>query len=214
MLSLPPVAEIRVRFAELGKRFGSRAVLKGLSGELRPHCVVAVTGRNGSGKSTLLKLLAGLSRPSAGQVSYLAGDTPLPRAHWHHLLGMVAPDMAVYEELSALENLRFYARVRGLFRTDGELERLLADMGLAARDVRRPVATFSSGMKQRVKLTQAVVHEPAVLLLDEPSSNLDETGHETIAGLVKSFRARAVLAIATNDPREEAWGDEHIHLGN
>ncbi len=208
------MATVRITFSGLGKRFGSRTVLKGLSGELRARCVVAVTGPNGSGKSTLLNLLAGVMRPSSGSVSYLATDTPVPRHRWHTLSGVAGPDMAVYEELSALENLRFFARLRGLARTDGELERVLADLGLAARDARRLVATFSSGMKQRVKLAQAVVHEPAVLLLDEPSSNLDETGHDTIAALVKSLRGRAAVAIATNDPREMAWGDERIQLGN
>jgi heme exporter protein A len=208
------MATVRITFSELGKRFGSRIVLRGLSGELRPHCVVAVTGPNGSGKSTLLNLLAGVMRPSSGTVAYLRGDRPVPRHRWHGLLGVAAPDMAVYEELTALENLRFFARLRGLAHTDGELARLLGQLGLASRDVRRPVATFSSGMKQRVKLAQAVVHEPAVLLLDEPSSNLDEEGHATIAALVARFRGRAALAIATNDPREMAWGDERIHLGN
>lgn len=204
---------IRITFSGLGKRFGSRSVLKGVTGELRPGCVVAVTGPNGSGKSTLLNLLAGLLRPSSGTIEYRRGDTRVPRHRWHTLLGVAGPDMAVYEELSALENLRFFARLRGLARTTGELERLLEDLGLQARDLRRPVGTFSSGMKQRVKLAQAVVHQPEVLLLDEPSSNLDETGHDTAAALVAGFRGRAALAVATNDPREMAWGDERIHLG-
>lgn len=214
MLCLAAVTPIVVTFSGLGKRFGSRTVLKGLSGELRPRRAVAITGPNGSGKSTLLNLLAGVMRPSSGSVSYLCADSPVPRQRWHALLGVAAPDMAVYEELSALENLRFFARLRGLGRSDGELERLLVELGLAARDVRRPVATFSSGMKQRVKLAQALVHEPAVLLLDEPSSNLDEEGHATISALVERLRGRAALAIATNDPREMVWGDERIHLGH
>lgn len=208
------VSTVRVTFSALGKRFGAHSVLKGVSGELRPGCAVVITGHNGSGKSTLLNLLAGVMRPSSGAIDYRQGETPLPRHLWHTVVGMVSSDMAVYEELSALENLHFFARLRGLGRGPGELERLLCELGLAARDLRRPVSTYSSGMKQRVKLAQAVVHEPPVLLLDEPSSNLDERGHETAADLVRRFRPRAALAVATNDPREMAWGDERIHLGN
>lgn len=212
MLCFLPVSAIRITFSGLTKRFGSRTVIKGLSGELRAGCTVTVTGPNGSGKSTLLNLLAGVMRPSSGKVVYLDGDRPVPRHRWYTLLGAAGPDMAMYEELTALENLRFFSRLRGLGRRDGELERLLEEFGLERRDVHRPVATFSSGMKQRLKLAQAVVHQPGVLLLDEPSSNLDERGHRMIAALVAAMRGCAALAIATNDPREMAWGDERIEL--
>lgn len=207
------MSSVRITFSALAKRFGTRSVLKGVAGELRPGCAVVITGHNGSGKSTLLNLLAGVMRPSSGKVEYVVGEAHLPRHLWHTVVGMASADMAVYEELSALENLRFFAHLRSLRRSNKELERLLCDLGLQARDLGRPVGTYSSGMKQRVKLAQAVVHEPPVLLLDEPSSNLDEVGHETAASLVGRFRQRAALAVATNDPREMAWGDERIHLG-
>ena len=208
----PTVSEISVEFRELSKRFGTRSVLTRVSGTLRAGRVVVVAGPNGSGKSTLMNILAGLIRPSRGDVEFRDGTTPIARARWCEHLGMAAPDMAVYEELSAIENLRFFARVRRMHRSDGELRTLLEETGLPAREHGRPVGTYSSGMKQRVKLAQAVLHEPPVLLLDEPSSNLDGAGHEAVARLVAAFRARSAVAVATNDPREVAWADARIDL--
>ena len=202
-----------VEFDRIVKRFGNRTVLSNLSGAVRPGAVVVVTGPNGSGKSTLLNILSGSLRQSSGAVRYLDGGHEIERARWFERLGMAAPDMAVYEELTAIENLRFFARVRGVDVDDSRLGGLLDELGLAARDQRRQVATYSSGMKQRVKLAQAVVHEPGVLLLDEPSSNLDEAGHRAAAALVARFRTQGAVAVATNDPREVAWGDAQIQLG-
>jgi heme exporter protein A len=206
------VNAVRVEFAGIAKRYGNRSVLTGLSGALVPGTVTAVVGPNGSGKSTFLNILSGLIRPTRGEVRYRGDGADLERQRWLALLGVAAPDMAVYEELTAIENLRFFARVRGLTHGDGHLAALLEDVGLARRELARPVATFSSGMKQRVKLAQAVVHEPAVLLLDEPSSNLDEAGHRMVGDLVARFRLRAAVAVATNDPREMVWGDARIEL--
>jgi heme exporter protein A len=202
-----------IEFDRIAKRFGNRTVLSNVTGSVRPGALTVVAGPNGSGKSTLLNILAGALRPSAGRVRYLAAGHEIERPHWFERLGMAAPDMAVYEELTALENLRFFADVRGVDVDDRRLGELLEGMGLAARDQRRRVETYSSGMKQRVKLAQAVVHEPEVLLLDEPSSNLDEAGHQAVAALVTRLRGTAAIAVATNDPREAAWGDETIQLG-
>jgi heme exporter protein A len=207
------MGDVRVEFERIVKRFGARTVLAGVSGSIRPGAVVVVTGPNGSGKSTLLNILAGALRPSGGALRYIDGDGEVERARWFERLGVAAPDMAVYEELSALENLHFFARLRGVDASAGRLAGLLDRLGLAARDQRRRVGTYSSGMKQRVKLAQAVVHDPQVLLLDEPSSNLDQPGHEVTAALVARFRECAAVAVATNDPREVAWGDTQISLG-
>lgn len=203
---------VTVRFEGVVKRFGRQRVLAGVSGELRPGRVLVVAGPNGSGKSTLLDILAGLLRPSRGEVRWLDGETPLPRDAWRSLLGVAAPDMGLYEELSALENLRLFARLRGRFAGLSPLARLLEELGLAAAHHDKPVGAFSSGMRQRVKLAQAVLHEPAVLLLDEPSASLDEDGHLRVGRLVERLKPAAAVAVATNDPREMAWGDAQIQL--
>jgi len=206
------MSEVTVEFQKVGKRFGNRTVLAAVSGALRPGQVLVVAGPNGAGKSTLLNILAGVLRPSKGEVAYRRSDGPVPRTHWFENLGVAAPDMAVYEELTALENLRLFARLRGLHRSGPEHTALLEELGLSSREHSRAVGTYSSGMKQRVKLAQAVLHEPAVLLLDEPSSNLDGAGHDAVARLVARFRGRAAVAVATNDPREMAWADARIDL--
>jgi heme exporter protein A len=207
------MSTVTVEFRGVGKRFGERTVLAGASGELRPGQVLVIAGPNGSGKSTLMSILAGLVRPSRGAVVYRRDGAEMPRGQWFACLGLAAPDMAVYDELSALENLRFFARVRGLLSDEMAHTRLLEELGLPEREQRRPVRTYSSGMRQRAKLAQAVLHEPAVLFLDEPSSNLDAAGHQAVAELVARCRPRAAVAVATNDPREAAWGDARIELG-
>lgn len=212
MIRSAPMSAVSVEFKGVSKRFGNRSVLAAVSGTLQRGRVLVVAGPNGAGKSTLLNILAGLLRPSRGEVVYRDGDAPLARTHWFEHLGMAAPDMAVYEELSALENLRFFARLRGLHLEDPTLQELLDGLGLPPREHTRTVGTYSSGMRQRVKLAQAILHEPPVLLLDEPSSNLDEAGHGVVADLVARFRELAAVAVATNDPREMTWADARIDL--
>jgi len=203
---------VTVRFDGVTKRFGRQRVLAGVGGEVRPGHLLVVAGPNGSGKSTLLNILAGLLRPSYGEVRYLDGDVPLPRDDWYPRLGMAAPDMAPYEELSALANLRLFARLRGCYNGDGPLGTLLEELGLAAAHHDRLIAAFSSGMRQRVKLAQATLHLPEVLLLDEPSANLDADGHLRLGTLVERLKPTTAIAVATNDPREIAWGDAKIEL--
>lgn len=211
---LSPVAGLRVEFDRIVKRFAGRSVLSGIGGRLDSGQVLVIAGPNGSGKSTLLNILAGLLRPSRGEVRYIgpAGQT-IPRSGWFAHLGVAAPDMNCYDELTGLENLAFFARLRGCTRDSAALTALGERLGLAKRDQQRPVATYSSGMKQRLKLMQAVLHQPAVLLLDEPGSNLDADGHARIAELVAELRTGTAVAVATNDPREMVWGDERIELG-
>lgn len=187
-------------------------MLKGISGSSSRGKVLVVTGPNGSGKSTLLNILAGLMRPTQGEVVYWQNGNTLERAFWYRVLGVCAPDMDVYQELTALENLRFFLRVRGLPQDETYMSNWLERLGLRTTDFHRPVSQFSSGMLQRVKLAQAMMHQPDVLLLDEPSSNLDETGHELVAQLVKELKESSSIIVATNDPREVAWGDEALEL--
>lgn len=187
-------------------------MLKGIGGSTSKGKVLVVTGPNGSGKSTLLNILAGLMRPTQGEVVYWQNGNTLERSLWYRVLGVCAPDMAVYEDLTALENLRFFLRLRGLPQDEAYASSWLERLGLAAADFRRPVRQFSSGMVQRVKLAQAMIHQPAVLLLDEPSSNLDKSGHELVAKLVRELKEGSAIIVATNDPREVAWGDEVLEL--
>ncbi len=203
---------VRIRFDGVGKRFGLRAVLREVSGEATPGSVLILTGPNGSGKSTLLQILAGLIRPTRGSVRYLEGDDEIPRNEWRHRIGMAAPALALYEELTAMENLEFCARVRGLEVNLDRCRSRLEEVGLDP-DRKTPVGGFSTGMQQRLKLAQAVLHEPPVLLLDEPGSNLDPAGQDWLTAFVREMvdEGRTVV-VATNDRTEMEWGESRVAL--
>lgn len=207
--ALPPVT---LAVHDLAKRYGRRGIFRGVSFTLQPGQSLAITGRNGSGKSTLVRILCGLLRPSAGTVAYHLGERPATPRERRGLIGLVAPDLILYEELSALENLRFFARVRGLQRSAAALEALLAEVGLEGRGADL-VGTFSSGMRQRLKYAYALLHRPPVLFLDEPTANLDEAGVAMARACIARQRATGILVIATNDHEELQFGDRILRLG-
>lgn len=180
--------------------------------ELVPGDVLLVTGHNGVGKSTLLRLLAGLQLPSSGTISYvIAGEGHEP-TEARPVVGMVGPDVQLYRELTAREHVAFVAEVRGL-RLDGvQQEQTLADVGLVGR-ADELVARFSSGMMQRLRYALALLHRPLVLLLDEPTTNLDTVGIALVDRIVAEQRARGITVIATNDLRDQRYGDLVLALG-
>lgn len=206
-------ASVVLSFDSVGKRFDERVIFRGVSGRAEPARVLVITGPNGSGKSTLLSILCGLQRPTRGTVRYQRGDVEVPRALWRTMLGVVAPAMSVYEELTGLENLRFFARVRGLTVDEAFLEGCLETVGLDPR--RRTVARgYSTGMQQRLKIAQAMLHDPAVLFLDEPGSNLDPAGQDWLEDWVaERAEGGATVVLATNDRREMEWGRDRVVLG-
>jgi heme exporter protein A len=146
---------------------------------------IALFGRNGAGKTTFLRILAGLSRPSSGTVqihSRLSGNPQATRGE----MGYLSHNTALYSDLTALENLRFYARLHGLPAGDSTLEHEIVRVGLAGRE-REPVRNYSRGMQQRLAIARAFLHDPAILLLDEPFTGLDQAGTE----FLKSYLAHA-----------------------
>jgi heme exporter protein A len=146
-------------------------------------------------------------------VRYLAGEAgEIHRSQWRGLIGVVAPAMALYEELDAMENLRFLARVRGLGRAGERCRSCLEMVGLDPQR-RTPALGFSTGMLQRLKIAQAVLHDPPVLFLDEPGSNLDPGGHDWLEDFVRSSAAAGkTVILATNDRREMEWGHRRVAL--
>ena len=206
----PPVV---LELENVGKNYGGRRVLSGIALRAAGGEVVSVTGPNGSGKSTLLKIAAGLLRPSRGEVTLTLGGRALDAAARRRAVGYAGPDLALYPELTGGENLGFFAAVRGLRLPAGEAVRRLADVGLAGRggDL---LGAYSSGMRQRLRLALALLHEPRVLLLDEPSLALDEGGVAMVALIVEAQRgAGGLTVLATNDPRETALGERAFVLG-
>jgi heme exporter protein A len=179
-----PVLEPALRVRSLSLAYGERWALRDVSAELAAGETLAVLGPNGAGKSTLLRILATLLRPTAGGVSVLGSE--LPREAWRlrGRIGYLGHQALLYRDLTAEENLRFHARLFGLPDEGAErIAALLERVGLGHRRTTR-VAEMSAGMVQRLAACRAVLHEPELLVLDEPLANLDPAGAETIAPLI------------------------------
>ncbi len=174
-----------IEVERLSKIYGVLPALQGVNFSVARGEFVALLGANGSGKSTLLRLLSGLSKPSAGTV--LIGGWELPREAMaiRTQIGLVAHRPLLYENLTARENLAFFGRMYGMQKTECEArgKTLLRQVGLARR-VDTLVRTFSRGMKQRLSIARALLHEPDVLLLDEPYSGLDRSVAESLDDLL------------------------------
>ncbi|MDT8322899.1 MAG: ABC transporter ATP-binding protein [Bacteroidota bacterium] len=193
----------------VSKKFNRRPVFHQVSFTVEPGEVFGITGRNGSGKSTLLRILGGLMTPSAGKLLYHMNGSALDPELLYRHIGYVAPYLTLYEEFNAEENIALYARIRGLPLTRKEILAFLARVGLPT-DRRDPIRSFSSGMKQRMKLLFGILHQPPLLLLDEPISNLDSSGMEIVYDIVREFRTRGTVIIATNDAEDIAQCDRTL----
>ncbi|MBP1465478.1 heme ABC exporter ATP-binding protein CcmA [Candidatus Chloroploca sp. M-50] len=204
---------MRLIVEEVAARYGARDVFAAVSVELCAGETMVVSGQNGSGKSTFLRLLAGLQRADAGQITYLVGQEAFDPRDAGHLIGWVAPDLMLYRDLTARENLRFFAAVRRITLDDHAIDDLLARVGLAGRSDDR-LAAYSSGMTQRMRYAYALIHQPPVLLLDEPTVTLDERGAEVVDTVIKAQRRHGIVVIATNDPRELRYGDLVLEFGS
>ncbi len=188
----------RVVHAEnLGKAFGRSVVLRDVTLNVAAGETVAIFGPNGAGKSTMLRLLAGLTTPTEGSLRLLGTDPAAGAVRGR--IGLVAHQSFLYPDLTARENLVFYARMYGLddvaARVETWLERVaLVDVG------DRPVRLFSRGMEQRLALARALIHDPDVVLLDEPWSGLDVAAADWLAALLRELHARSrTILVATHD---------------
>lgn len=188
----------RVVHAEnLGKAFGRSVVLRDLTLSVTAGEAVTIFGPNGAGKSTMLRLLAGLTAPTSGSLRLL--ETDPASAAVRRRVGLVAHQSFLYPDLTARENLLFYARMYGLedaaARADAWLERVaLVDVG------DRAVRLFSRGMEQRLALARALIHDPDIVLLDEPWSGLDAAAADWLGGLLRDLHARnRTIVAATHD---------------
>lgn len=203
---------VKLTISQVSKSYAERDVILDVSAEVLAGECLVITGPNGSGKSTLLRIIAGITRPSSGSVDLVVDDKPVPPAARARIIGLVSPDLMLYDELTCEENLRFFAKVRGLSLSREELDETLSDVGLAGRG-RDLIKAYSTGMKQRAKFAYALMHRPRVLLLDEPSSNLDEAGRELVERIIRRQLEEGIVVMATNDPAEVRYGDVRVHLG-
>jgi heme exporter protein A len=204
---------LRLTVESVGKSFGTRAVIKRLSFDLQAPGTLGITGPNGSGKTTLLKLLSGLYLPDKGSILIEVDGRKVEPAGYHDYVKMVSPELSLYDMLTAFENLSFFATLAGVRCPRNRQEELLDQVGLAGRGDDR-VHTYSSGMKQRLKYAAALLGEPQMLLLDEPTSNLDDNGKAVAQEIMETHRQRAALIIATNETEDLGYAEQVINLGN
>jgi ABC-type multidrug transport system ATPase subunit len=178
----------------LEKRYGAKRVLRGLDLDVDRGGFVLVTGANGSGKTTLLRLIAGLAAPSAGVLEVRAERSEL---------GFLGHEPLVYRELTALENLDLYGRLYRVAERRERIGMLLERFGLwEARNER--VEAYSRGMQQRLALCRVFLHEPSLVLLDEPFAGLDAEGADLVDRELGERRAGATFLVATHDPERLA----------
>lgn len=196
-----------VELDRLTRRFGERTVLRDVSLSLPAGATLAVLGRNGAGKSTLLRILATLLRPHAGRVRLLGEE--LPRRAWavRGRVGLLGHEPLLYRDLTGRENLVYHAR---LHRADvGRVAEVLDAVGMEGR-ADDPVRLLSRGMVQRLAVARAVLHAPALLLLDEPNSNLDPAASELVEPLIG--RASGVTRVLTSHDPQAALAQADLVL--
>jgi heme exporter protein A len=188
-----------VAVVDVGRHFGRRKALSQISFECRSGEIVGLLGPNGAGKSTLLAILATLLAPSTGHVEYGGHNAQMAGARLRSRLGLLGHDLYLYPELTARENLLFFARLYGLSNASERVEASLDKAQLAER-ADDPVFGFSRGMRQRLALERALVHAPRLLLLDEPFTGLDQTSAASLVARLKELQAEGCLVIlATHD---------------
>jgi ABC-type multidrug transport system ATPase subunit len=180
--------------SKLGKRYGSKRVLRGVDLELGDGGFLVVTGPNGSGKTTLLRICAGLAAPTEGTI-----ERGVERGD----LGYLGHEPLAYRELTALENLDLYGRLYHVPERRERIGMLLERFGLW--DVRRErVASYSRGMTQRLALCRVLLHDPRLLVLDEPYTALDEAGAELLDAQLAELRGERTFLVSTHDPARVA----------
>lgn len=186
-----------IKVKKLVKRFGLKTILRGLDFEVQPGEFVALLGPNGAGKTTFLRILASLSRPSLGTVKVAGYSLPHESAKVRARLGVVSHLPLLYPDLTAEENLQFYARMYGLVNYASRITEVLSMVGLEARR-KDLVRTFSRGMQQRLAIGRAILHDPDVVLFDEPYTGLDQDASEMLDEVLRSVAAKGRTVVMTS----------------
>ncbi len=207
------MSEAAVAVAGLRRDYGERTALDGVGFELARGETLLVLGPNGAGKTTLLRILATLLGPSGGEVRALGCRVPEEAWRLRGRIGFLGHEPLLYRDLSGRENLRFHARLHGLRgeAAEARIAELLTAVGMERRAEER-VAELSAGMRQRLAICRCVLHEPELLLLDEPDSNLDAEGRRLARGLIGPGEGRARVVVSHDPERFEAEADQVLRL--
>lgn len=190
---------IMIEIKGLVKNYGFNLVLRGIDLKVSQGEFVTLVGANGAGKTTLMRIVATLLRPNAGETRIGGWALPRHAAKVRRHIGLVSHQPLLYGDLTAAENLRFFAKLYRLDDMDARIDAALREVGLIARQ-RDPVSTFSRGMVQRLTIARATLHEPDVLLLDEPYTGLDQDAAKLLDNLLRREMARGrTILMITHD---------------
>jgi ABC-type multidrug transport system ATPase subunit len=208
MTKLAKTAPI-VTVSNLIKQFGRFAALRGVTAEFSGGKLYAILGDNGAGKTTLLRTLAGLSQPSAGEVSILGA---LKFREICHQVGYMAHPSLLYDEMSGMENLQYFARLYGIA-SSSRCAEVIHSVGLDP-DLIRPVGQYSQGMRQRMSLARALLNNPEILLLDEPFSNVDNHSATEMIRLLTRIRnqGKTIFIVTHQASLLDGHADEYVWM--
>ena len=187
-----------VEAVSLNKVFGRRLIFNNINFKFENNGIFGISGPNGSGKSTLIKIIAGITSPSSGKIIHNSNEKMVIPEMLHNHIGFVSPYLVLYNEFSAWENLNYFSEIRNV-PFDSAKVNLLLETFLLLNRKDDFVKTYSSGMKQRLKFIFALMHSPQLLLLDEPTSNLDSEGKDKVYSILKKEADTSIIIIASNE---------------
>lgn len=200
---------MRLSANAISKDFAEKTIFKNLTFEAESGVCLAILGPNGSGKTTLMRILSHLILPTSGTIKYFDNETPIPAEQIFQHIGYLGPYLELYQDLSAMENLQFFSKIRGMKEFEARIFELMERFGLKGRED-DAVKTYSSGMKQRLKYVFALLHEPRILFVDEPRSNLDEEGIRLVYEVLNKYKKEHLLIMATNDAEDLKLADMRV----
>lgn len=199
---------MHIQLSDAGKKFNREWIFRGVDFVFQPGKIYAITGPNGSGKSTLLQAITGSLNLSAGKITWQQNNTAITNDNIYKYLSLAAPYLELIEEMTAKELLKFHASFKPLIPAVS-IDAILQLIGLE-KAAHKQIRYYSSGMKQRVKLAQAIFSDVPLLLLDEPCTNLDASGYELYHRLINDYCNGKTIIISSNDQMETDFCEERI----
>ena len=205
------MSNYKLSFQDVTKTFGRRLIFKDINREFTSGNIYGFSGRNGSGKSTLIKIASGIISPTKGKIEHLFNNKLIIEEKLHNYIGFVSPYLVLYDEFTAEENLYHFSRIRGIKYSQERSEFLLNEFELFPRK-NDYLKGYSSGMKQRMKFIFALLHNPEILFLDEPTSNLDNAGKDKVYEIIENEGKSKLVIVASNEESDLNFCSEILDI--
>ncbi|HWI92020.1 MAG TPA: ATP-binding cassette domain-containing protein [Flavisolibacter sp.] len=201
---------MKIKFSNAGKRFNREWIFRHADFQFNSSSSYAITGPNGSGKSTMLQCIGGMLQLSEGKIDYAIDNTQLINENVYPRVSFCAPYLDVIEEMTFIEFLQFHNQFKS-FINNFSIQNIIEEVGLKDA-INKQIRYYSSGMKQRVKLAQAIFSDASIILLDEPCSNLDAKGIDLYHSLIKTYCSERLVIVCSNDEVEYSFTNERISV--